>query len=165
VNSNPKQLLVAIDGSPAASAAVDVAVEIAAGMGATLLFVHATSELANELFTLYPDTGPPLEDVITRDPVLAQAYRMSQAAGVEAEVEIMADDGGSADLAAAVAGTADGTHAAMIVTGSRGRSAIAGAILGSFSHNLIKYSTVPVLVVHERSSDRPAGGESQRDDD
>jgi nucleotide-binding universal stress UspA family protein len=165
VNANPKQLLVAIDGSPAASAAVDVAVEIAAGMRATLLFVHATSELANELFALYPNTGPPLDDVITRDPVLAKAYRTSRAAGVEAGVEIMADDGGSADLAAAVAGTAEGTQAVMIVTGSRGRSAIAGAILGSFSHNLIKYSTVPVLVVHEAASDRPAGGESLRDED
>jgi nucleotide-binding universal stress UspA family protein len=159
MNSNRKQLLVAIDGSPAAAAAVDVAIEIAGAMGATLQLVHATSELADELFARYPSAGPPLDDVISRDPVLAEAYRASQAAGVEAGVEVIAEEGGSADLAAEIAGMAEGKQAAMIVTGSRGRSAIAGAILGSFSHNLIKYSTVPVLVVHGPDRDRPAGAE------
>jgi len=44
----------------------------------------------------------------------------------------------------------------MIITGSRGRSAVAGAILGSFSHNLIRYATVPVLVVHDPARDQLA---------
>ena len=36
----------------------------------------------------------------------------------------------------------------MIVTGSRGRSAAAGAVLGSLSHNLLREAALAVLVVH-----------------
>jgi len=53
MHSDPKQLLVAVDGSPAATAAVDVAVELAAAMGATLLFVHATSKVAEALYRAF----------------------------------------------------------------------------------------------------------------
>jgi nucleotide-binding universal stress UspA family protein len=156
MQSDPKQLLVAVDGSPAATAAVDVAVELAAAMGATLLFVHATSKVAEALYRAFQEERPSVEDVIGRDPVLAEAYRRSQAAGVAAEVDVLDDHGGSADLAAEVAGAAAGKDAAMIITGSRGRSAVAGAILGSFSHNLIRYATVPVLVVHDPARDQLA---------
>jgi len=73
MHSDPTQLLVAVDGSPAATAAVDVAVELAAAMGATLLFVHAASKVAESLYRAFQDERPSLEDVIWRDPFLADA--------------------------------------------------------------------------------------------
>jgi nucleotide-binding universal stress UspA family protein len=156
MNSTPKQLLVAVDGSPAAIAAVDVAVEVAAAMGARVLFVHAVTKLAEELYSAFSDEEPSPDEVIARDPVLAEACRKSREAGVEAEVEVIPEEGGSADLAASVSGMAAGRDATMVVTGSRGRGAMAGAILGSFSHNLIRYATVPVLVVHDPAHDEQA---------
>jgi nucleotide-binding universal stress UspA family protein len=143
-----KKLLIATDGSPAATAAVEVGLEVAAAMNATVRFVHAASPSAEELFAQYPEEGPSAEQIVAHDPVLAEAWKKAGEKGVEADVELVTDVGNSADLAADVAGIAAGIGAIMIVTGSRGRGAVAGAVLGSVSHNLIKYATVPVLVVH-----------------
>ena len=142
-----KRLLVAIDGSPAADAAVDAAVELAAAMGARLLLVHADSHLAEQLFDENRD-GPSQDEITARDPVLADAARRATDRGVGFDLELVAASGHSADLAADIAGIADGIDAAMIVVGSRGRGTVAGAVLGSLSHALIGEASRPVLVVH-----------------
>ena len=80
--------------------------------------------------------------------MLAEATRRADEQDVEREVEVISGASGSAELAADIAGIATGRDASMIVTGSRGRGTVAGAVLGSLSHNLIKEATVPVLVVH-----------------
>ena len=150
-----KTILVATDGSPAASAAVEAAVDLAAALRRTVRFVHAASPLAEELFAEYVGDGPPVERILAADSVLASAVECARQHGVEVEVELIGD-ASSADLAAAIAGDAEGSDASMIVVGSRGRGSVAGAVLGSVSQNLIKYATVPVLVVHD------AGGSSGR---
>ena len=149
-----RTLLVATDGSPAAAAATAEAVELASALGARVIFVHASSPLAENLFDEDPIHGPSQEQILARDPVLAEATRRADEQDVEREVEVISGAGGSADLAADIAGIASGRDASMIVTGSRGRGTVAGAVLGSLSHNLIKEATVPVLVVHAS----PAGG-------
>jgi nucleotide-binding universal stress UspA family protein len=143
------KLLVAVDGSPAASAAIDAALDLASAMGAPVLFVHAASPLAEDLFAEGSNDDAPTADTIAaRDPVLADARGRAGERGVEADVHLVAHEGHSPDLAAQISGIAAGSGATMIVTGSRGRGALAGAVLGSVSHNLIKHATVPVLVVH-----------------
>jgi nucleotide-binding universal stress UspA family protein len=144
-----KRLLVATDGSPAAAAAVDTAVELAAGMNARLRFVHADSHLAEQLFAENRD-GPSPDEIAARDPVLADAARRAMDGGVVFDLELIAASGHSADLAADIAGIADGIDAAMIVVGSRGRGTVAGAVLGSLSHALIGEASRPVLIVHAR---------------
>jgi nucleotide-binding universal stress UspA family protein len=143
-----RTLLVATDGSPAATAAVEAGLEVAAAMQARVWFVHAASPIAEELFDRYPLNGPPAEEILAHDPVLADARRRAAEKGVESEVELISAEGGSVDLAATIAGIANGIEASMIVTGSRGRGTVAGAVLGSLSHNLISQATVPVLIVH-----------------
>jgi len=144
-----KTILVATDGSPAASAAVDAAVALAAALQQAVRFVHAASPLAEELFAEYFGDKPPVERVIESDSVLAAAAECARQQGVEVEVDLIAE-AGSADLAAEIAGLAEGIHASMIVVGSRGRGSVSGAVLGSVSHGLIKFATIPVLVVHAR---------------
>jgi nucleotide-binding universal stress UspA family protein len=142
-------ILAAIDGSPAAEAAVEEAVKLAAAMNATVRFVHANSPVAEELFEADPETGPSRAQILARDEVLAHALERAHAQGVEAEVEVISSaHADTADLAASIAGIATGLEAAMIVVGSRGRGPIAGGLLGSVSHNLIRWATVPVLVVN-----------------
>jgi len=143
-----KTILIASDGSPAARSAVLVAVELAAALHARPKFLHASSPLAEELYAEYPLDGPPLDELLVRDSVLADAVDRAREAGVEAEAELIANPGHSADLAATIAGIALGSAASLIVVGSRGRSSASGAVLGSVSHNLIKYATIPILVVH-----------------
>lgn len=145
--TDAKRLLVAIDGSPAAVAAVDEAVELAAAMGARLLFVHADSDLAEQLFDENREGSTP-EQIAERDPVLADAARRATDAGVGFDLELIAAAHRSADLAADVAGIADGIDAAIVVVGSRGRGTVTGAVLGSLSHDLIAETSRPVLVVH-----------------
>lgn len=150
-----KTILIATDGSPAASAAVVAGLEAAAAMQATVRFIHAASPLAEELYAEYPLHGPPLEQILARDRVLAAAVACAQEMGIEAEVELLGNEH-SADLAAVIAGVAEGIGAQMIVVGSRGRGMVAGAVLGSVSHNLLKYATTPVLVVHAAAESEAA---------
>jgi nucleotide-binding universal stress UspA family protein len=149
-----KRILIAIDGSPAADAAVDAGLELASALQADAVFVHAAPSLAIELFDKYPTQGPPRAEILARDEVLARAVDAANDMGVAADIELIGDKGTSADLAATIAGIAGGARASMIVTGSRGRGSVAGAVLGSVSHNLIKYATVPVLVVHDPNRDQ-----------
>jgi nucleotide-binding universal stress UspA family protein len=51
-------------------------------------------------------------------------------------------------IAADLAGMADGLDAEMTVVGNRGRSEVADVVLGSVSHQLLRMSTRPVVVVH-----------------
>jgi nucleotide-binding universal stress UspA family protein len=141
------RILIATDGSPAAVAAVGAGLEIAAATGRSVTFVHANA-LATELFAENVEEGPSQERIAERDPVLGQAAERARQAGVEARVELIDLEGGTGDLAAEIAGVAEGLGASMIVVGSRGRGTAAGAVLGSVSHGLIKYASVPVLVVH-----------------
>jgi nucleotide-binding universal stress UspA family protein len=122
-------------------------------------FLHASSPLAEELYSEYPLDGPPLDELLARDSVLADAVGQARDAGFEAEAKLVANPGDSTDLACAIAGIAAGTAASMIVVGSRGRSSISGAVLGSVSHNLIKYATVPILVVHATVAEEAAVAE------
>jgi nucleotide-binding universal stress UspA family protein len=142
-----RRLLVAIDGSPAADAAIDAAVDVATAMGASLLFVHADSHLAEQLYDENRD-GPSPEEIAARDPVLAAASRHAGDHGVAFDLELIAASTHSADLAADIAGIADGIDAAMIVVGSRGRGTVTGAVLGSLSHALLGETGRPVLIVH-----------------
>jgi nucleotide-binding universal stress UspA family protein len=141
-----KVILVAVDESPAAHAAVGASLELAAALGSPLRFVHATA-LSAALFEEHREQGPSRDEIAARDTVLGDALAHADAAGVEAELEVM-DDTSGAELAASMAGIAEGLDAGLIVVGSRGRGALAGAVLGSVSQNLIKYASRPVLIVH-----------------
>jgi len=141
-------IVIAVDGSAAAEAAIAAGLELAAALRAPVRFVHVSSEIAEELFRTDVETGPSTEQIAARDPVLADALARANAGGVDADVELLGGDGHTGDIAAIVAGIADGLDAGLIVCGSRGRGSAAGAVLGSVSHNLIRYARVPVLIVH-----------------
>jgi nucleotide-binding universal stress UspA family protein len=60
---------------------------------------------------------------------------------------VIHDEHGTSDIAEAIAGIAEGTDAAMVVVGTRGRGSLAGAVLGSVSQRLLAVSRIPVVVV------------------
>jgi nucleotide-binding universal stress UspA family protein len=146
-----QRILVAVDSSSAADAAITAALELATALSCSIRFVHAASPLADQLYSEDPTEGPSTEKIVAKDGVLAGALRRARKAGVDAVVELVGEEGDAGDLAATIAGIASGVGAGLIVCGSRGRGSVAGTVLGSVSHNLIKYATVPVLIVHGSS--------------
>jgi nucleotide-binding universal stress UspA family protein len=139
-------IVVAVDGSPAAKQAIDVGLSLAASMNSRVVFVHF-SPLADKLFDEDPDNGPSQERLREADVVLGQAAAAAGSRGLDAELRIL-DEKGRGMVAADLAGLAAGVGAAFVVVGNRGRSEVADVVLGSVSHELLRMSSVPVVVVH-----------------
>ena len=90
---------------------------------------------------------PSQERLAEADPVLREAAEAARARGVPADLGLQ-DERGAGMIAAELAGVADGVDADLIVVGNRGRNEIAEVVLGSVSHELLRLSTRPVVVVH-----------------
>ena len=151
-----KTIVVAIDGSPASDAAIETGLDLAHALGSTVHFIHAASPLAEDLAQQSQDQfgGPTDAEVVAHDHVLAAAAKRASQSGAECSVKLIPEtrdmrvQSRNADLAAEIAGFADARRAGLIVIGSRGRGVITSAVLGSVSHNLIKFATMPVVVVN-----------------
>lgn len=139
-------IVIGVDGTPAATRATEVGVALAASMAAAVVFVHF-SPLAEGLFQEDPDHGPSQERIIATDPVLRDAAQAAKNHGVPAELRVQ-DEHRPLAIAAELAGLAEGVDAEMVVVGNRGRGEVADVVLGSVSHELLRLSTKPVVVVH-----------------
>ncbi|MGA8806077.1 MAG: universal stress protein [Solirubrobacterales bacterium] len=132
-------IVLALDGSDEARNAIPVATELAEKEEAKLVIAHVLQ---------YPaakggEVPPPGEDEI-RAEIKQQAEDLSTR-GIPVEVEF-ADSvlGGPAH---AIVDIADRTGADLIVTGTRGRTSVAGVLLGSVTHRLLHIAKRPVLAV------------------
>ena len=136
-----KEIMVAIDGSEGSLAAIDEAVELAAPLGAHITFLavrKAPSSLLgtpNYEFRLARDLG------VTRAAVDA-ALAKARGAGIEARGAVL--EGNAVDE---ILSFADNCGADLIVMGSRGHGALAGALLGSVSSELIERASCPLIIV------------------
>jgi nucleotide-binding universal stress UspA family protein len=143
-----RHLVVGIDGSDGARAAVEEAVELAARLRAKVTFVHALS--APRSFV-----GDPLYQDVLSDELecgriaLAEAAELAEAEGVDARTEIVEGDAAEGLLLLARERDAD-----VIVVGSRGLGSIRGALLGSVSRAITKHADLPVLVVKREAARR-----------
>lgn len=131
-------IVVATDGSDPAAAAVDAAIGVAAGTGATL---HACT-----VVNPFP-TGQSLADLRKHreeadDRVESIAARADEA-GVEAVATVR--EGMPADELLAYV---DEVGADMVVLGTHGRGGARRVLLGSVAETVVRTADVPVLVVH-----------------
>lgn len=140
-----KEFLVAIDGSEGSEAAIDEALDLARDVGAHITFAFVRKPTSTLLG--YPYYQRLLSnELATARATLESATGRFLAAGIETECEVL--EGEPVDE---ILSFADNRRADLIIMGSRGRGAFAGALLGSVSSGVVQHANVPVLVAKERS--------------
>jgi nucleotide-binding universal stress UspA family protein len=149
INRDPKKrFIVAVDGSEGSSAAIEDAVALARQMDAALTFVHVRKPPSSALGHPYYERQVS-HDLQKGRRVIAEAIRAAAEAGIECDGDIFAGD-----AADEIVSIADNRRVDLIVIGSRGRGALAGALLGSVSREVVQHANVPVLVAKQRPQPR-----------
>ena len=140
-----KRILVAVDGSEGSSAAIDEAVGLARQMDAALSFVYVRKPTSSALGHPYYERHLSHDLRIGRE-VIDEAVQAGTAAGIECDGDVF-----EGDVADEIVSLADNRDVDLIVVGSRGYGALAGALLGSVSREIVQHANVPVLVAKRRS--------------
>lgn len=143
-----KEIMVAIDGSEGSLAAIDEAVDLAAPLGAHITFLAVRKAPSSLLGTTNYQCRLARDLGVTRAAVDA-ALEKAQGAGIEARGEVL-----EGDAVDEILSFADNCGADLIVMGSRGHGALAGAMLGSVSSEVTRHANVPVLVAKQAPSRR-----------
>lgn len=144
-----QKVIWATDGSDAADSALTHARAIATASGAPLVVVYC------EEFTLPGKGGGSVPVHANESEVQAKIDRQVaelSSAGIKASLESTRSQVGGA--AHAIAEIADAEHADLIVVGTRGRTALAGLLLGSVTQRLLHIASCPVLAVPARNHAR-----------
>lgn len=142
-------ILVATDGSDDSDAAVEAALDLAHDTSGRLLVLsvvpEASGDGAQEGESGGPDAEPPPrddEEVIEASDLTNDVVDHAVEWGLEATPLVWEGEPADAILAAARSEGAD-----VIVIGSSGRSGVGRILLGSVSDDVIRRSTIPVMVV------------------
>lgn len=146
-HSTPRTVIVGFDGSPASRAAVDYAIDAAAG--GRVIAVHAFTVPADYMGATYYSAM--IEDATgVADALMNELPRDHPAlASVTFVPDVVQGPAGQAILRAAEVYDAD-----EIVVGTRGVGRIRG-LLGSVAHEVLHHARCPVLVVPERALTPP----------
>ena len=145
MNTDPKKrIIVAVDGSEGSDAAIDEAVELARQMDAALSFAYVRKPPSSALGHPYYERHLSHDLRKGRD-VIAEAIEAAGRAGIECDGDIF-----EGDVADEIVSLADNRDVDLIVVGSRGYGALAGALLGSVSREVVQHAPVPVLVAKQR---------------
>ena len=142
------KILVPTDGSQRAEEAADFAIELAKGLDAELIFLNVVDEVT-PAFAYELESGASLDMTEIEHQRSLYAHnaveRLSSKAG-EAGVksEPMVVNGHPWEMILEVAGKERVDH---IVMGSHGRRALAAAVLGNVTFNVIHGARVPVTVI------------------
>jgi nucleotide-binding universal stress UspA family protein len=140
-----KRFLVAVDGSEGSKAAVDEAIALARDLDASLTFVCVRKPPSSVLGHPYYERQLSHGLGHARQ-AIDEAVEAARAAGIESAGEIF--EGHPADE---IVSLADNRNADLVIVGSRGHGALAGALLGSVSREIVQHASVPVLVAKQRS--------------
>jgi nucleotide-binding universal stress UspA family protein len=136
-----RKILVAVDGSPHARAALDLAVDMASRYRATLVLLHAFPHVSDLLGTPYYEHLLAARTLIGQRLLESAQTQVGDAAPVETQLV-------EGPPAPAILRVAADECCDMIIMGSRGHGQIAGLLLGSVSSTVAQRAQCPVLIVH-----------------
>ncbi|MCK0714065.1 universal stress protein [Chromohalobacter sarecensis] len=142
-------IVVPVDGSEAASTALDIACTLASANGARLHILHIPQSLAHETLLVWGVGAVPMEASTeqlerTGRQLLDAATQAARERGIT-NVEGSLHQG---DPARVITAQAKALDADAIVMGSRGLSDIAGLVVGSVSHKVSHTASCRVISVH-----------------
>ena len=135
-----RTIVVGVDGSSSADAAVDRAIELARGLGDRVALVFAAETPVRSVGDEWRESQEALAEMGSE--LLASAARRAERAGVEVETVFV-----PARPVEGLLEVARERDARMIVVGTASERPLTGLILGSVPHKLLHRSSVPVLVV------------------
>ena len=138
-------IVIATDGSEGAEGAAVAGARVARTLGTTAILVYVRPSLGPLGDPYYQEKLS--EQMAHARVALERAHGLVVQEGVDAEQEIL--EGSAADRVVELARDRD---AHLIVVGSRGLGAVAGALLGSVSSAIIHRADRPVLVVPRPSA-------------
>lgn len=135
-----RSILVPLDGSGAAEAALEAAIYLARAAHGEIKLVRA--QASRELSSLEQDTD---EEADCRE-YLLHVVRRLHAEGLQARSEVL--DGGP--VAERILEVLEDEDFDLVVLTSHGRTGISRFLLGSVAEKLARHSSVPVLIVGRR---------------
>lgn len=140
-----RRLLVAIDGSEGSLHAAEHAVNLAAVVGADLVFVYVLDdEVLRELAVAFPDGGGAGAERLAADAEgrLDEPAEWARRRGCQCSRRVE-----RGDPVERIEAVADEVGADLIVVGRTGRRGLRRVLLGSVARRLAESSPVPVLVI------------------
>ena len=145
-------ILIATDGSPEAREAVAYGIELAAEQHAKAVLLQVIPPVDWTQLDRGAVIRPIPEELVLRRRIAAdEADELESRHDVEVSFEVVAGM-----PAEEIVAYADAIDADLIVLGSRGRGALASALLGSVSNAVLQSARRPVLVVRGKTVGQPA---------
>lgn len=150
-------IVLATDGSAAAAAALETALEIARGTGDRIAAITVWQALQGDFGLAYPSTAM-LDDLLDAErdhaeSALREAAERATAAGVPIETRLA-----TGDPADRICAYAREIGARVIAMGTHGYSPVASLLVGSVSGAVIRRAPCPVLVVREPEAKKDEPG-------
>ena len=150
-------IVVATDGSAAATAALDEAIGLARGTGDRLATITVWRALQGDFGLAFPSTAM-LDELLDAErnhaeTTLAEAVARAQAADVVIETRLA-----TGDPAEQICNFAAELDARMIAMGTHGYSAVVSLLVGSVSGAVLRRAPCPVLVVGAPNRPRQRAG-------
>lgn len=144
-------IVVATDGSAAASCALDAAIDLARKSGDHVCVITVWRALQGDFGLAYPPSAL-LDEILAAERAHAEETLQDATERVEAAGLTVATKLAAGDPPEQICAYADEVDARMIAMGSHGHGALMSLLVGSVSSAVISQARVPVLVVRE--SDR-----------
>jgi nucleotide-binding universal stress UspA family protein len=144
-------ILVALDGSPAADKALTEAIDLAGSDHAQLTLF--TAVVPPPIGAYYGAAGDAVTTLVNDAKADAEAIVRRGRDTVPDDVSVTTVVSMDPVLPALLGQIEDGGHD-LVVMGSRGRGAVRSALLGSTSHYVLNHSHIPVLIIHPEEPPR-----------